>query len=130
MQDKKPVGNIKMPDPNIYPPPYSDHQANFMFWPGDRVIVPSFVEGVVTAVAVNSTGGHVVLIDNGLTSRWYAESMVQHPYMYFNAGEGMDQGKEATLDTPQVDNAKEEVQGHRLGGRGQGGGTIIHNAKI
>jgi hypothetical protein len=77
----------KMIDPNTFPPPPPDHyEVVFKHWPGDKVNVEGLFEGIVTACAVNNTGGNVVLIDNGYDARWYPEIVVRpvhyHPQPY------------------------------------------------
>jgi hypothetical protein len=75
-----------MIDPNTFHPPFEQYEVTFKFWPGDKVNVEGLFEGVVTACAINSTGGKVTLVDNGRMSRWYAESVVRSVYYHTQLG--------------------------------------------
>ena len=58
------------------PFPGTGNHVFFRFWIGDRVNIEAIgFDGTVVALAVNSTEGNVVLIDNGLVCRWYPEVM-------------------------------------------------------
>lgn len=77
-QAQKTIETVEsMIDPNTFPPPFERHEVTFKYWPGDKVNIEGLFEGVVTAVAINSTGGKVILVDNGQRARWYAETIVR-----------------------------------------------------
>lgn len=77
-QSQKTIETVEgMLDPNTFPRPLLKHDVAFTYWPGDKVNVEGLFEGVVTACAINNTGGKVVLVDNGQRARWYAETVVR-----------------------------------------------------
>lgn len=63
-------------DPNKMPFPGSGNTVTFRFQVGDPVAVHAIgYKGIITAIAVNNTHRKVVLIDNGMMSRWYSEDI-------------------------------------------------------
>ena len=106
-QAQKTIETVEsMLDPNTFPPPLPEYTVTFKHWPGDRVNIEGLFEGVVTACAINSTFGNVLLVDNGQRARWYSEAIIRPVHYHPTPPEPPYPGPYRTMD----DGAKEAVK--------------------
>jgi hypothetical protein len=88
LPDTDPQNTSIMPGPYPPPPPPEEHMVAFKFWVGEQVRVRNIdVIGIIVALAVNQTEGKICLVDNGSREKWYAEDLLDYPYVYFGGDE-------------------------------------------
>jgi len=88
MKSPEPERTNIMPGPYPPPPPPPQkHDVSFRFWIGDYVEVSKIgFWGIIKAVAVDQSEGHVYLVDNGSEEKWYADSLLDYGYIFKDEG--------------------------------------------
>jgi hypothetical protein len=81
--------------PGLFPEPpvicpQPTHIVHFNFWVGDQVTVNGMDwTGLITAAAVNHTGGKMYLVDRGKDEKWIAENFLIPNYgPFYRGGQG------------------------------------------
>jgi hypothetical protein len=73
LPDTDPQNTSIMPGPYPPPPPPEEHMVAFKFWVGEQVRVRNI--------------DVICLVDNGSREKWYAEDLLDYPYVYFGGDE-------------------------------------------